>query len=148
MADLTHLTLDAVSADDDTALHAWFELERDARTHDVPGDPPPCRTAHRRSLAAPWPGTEPRVWLARIHGEAVGVRTLELPYLDNTDNATGGILVAPGGREGHRRHARGVHRDRRCRDRTVARRQRPAAARWAGGGPTPPGARRGPAGAG
>jgi len=104
VADLTHLTLDAVSADDDTALHAWFELERDAGTHDVPGDPPPCRTAHRRSLAAPWPGTEPWVWLARIDGEAVGVGTLELPYLDNTDNATGGILVAPG----HRR--RGIGR--------------------------------------
>ena len=105
VTDLTQaLTLDVVAPRDVTALREWFELERDATAVDHPDDPPPCWTAHRARLTAPWPGEDARVWLARIEGRVVGVGVLGLPQLDNTDNATGEILVAPA----HRR--RGVGR--------------------------------------
>jgi GNAT superfamily N-acetyltransferase len=94
--------LSTVSPDDDGAMRDWFALITAARAHDVPGDPPPCWVAHRAQLVATEPGYAETAWLARAGTEAVGVAQLELPTLDNLDNAFGELVVAP-----HRRR-RGI----------------------------------------
>lgn len=89
------ITVTAVEPTDRAAVDAWFALARAAQAADRPADPPPCPVAHRAELTAPWPGTASRAWLATAGGEAVGVGALDLPLLDNTDNALAGVLVAP-----------------------------------------------------
>lgn len=104
MANLTRdLTFHAVAPTDEAALREWFDLAEAARAADQPADPPSCWTAHRAGLTDPWPGEEPRAWLARAEGSPVGVGVLGLPMLDNTDNATVEIVVAPD----HRRRGAG-----------------------------------------
>lgn len=84
-----------VGPTDRAAMDAWFALARTAQAADRPHDPPPCPVAHRAELTAPQPGTASRAWLATAGGQVVGVGALDLPLLDNTDNALAGVLVAP-----------------------------------------------------
>lgn len=89
------IAIEPVAADDERALRDWFELDAAALAVDRPADPPPCWTDRRASLSAPWPGQEPRLWLARTAGTVVGGARLGLPILDNLGNASGDVLVAP-----------------------------------------------------
>lgn len=89
------IAVTAVEPTDRAAMDAWFALARAAQTADRPADPPPCPVAHRAELTAPWPGTASRAWLATAGGDVLGVGALDLPLLDNTDNALAAVLVAP-----------------------------------------------------
>jgi GNAT superfamily N-acetyltransferase len=89
------LAVEPLAAHDESGLRAWFELVAAAGAVDVPEDPPPCWRAHRVALSHPWPGDESSAWLARSGGEVVGAATLDLPMLDNLDNAVAGIVVSP-----------------------------------------------------
>lgn len=87
--------IDPVEPPDETSLRAWFDLERAAQAVDRPGDPAPSWAWHRALLAAPWPGEQARAWLARVDGAVVGAALLGLPQCDNTDTASGEIVVDP-----------------------------------------------------
>jgi GNAT superfamily N-acetyltransferase len=93
---VTLTVIEPVDPLDEQALRAWFDLECAAHAFDRPDDAPPCWTMQRARLSAPAPGRALHGWLARSpDGEVVGAATLGLPMLDNTDNASGEILVEP-----------------------------------------------------
>ncbi|MEJ3658695.1 GNAT family N-acetyltransferase [Actinomycetes bacterium KLBMP 9759] len=80
---------------DEVALREWFTLRAAAQVHDVPGDVPPCWTDVRARLLVPVRGTAEAVWLAQSGGRTVGAAQLDLPTLDNPDNAMVDVLVSP-----------------------------------------------------
>ncbi len=85
-------------------IRHWYELHCAVVAADRPADPPPCWVHQLGSFRHPWPGDAYTAWLARVAGEVVGGCVLNLPTLDNLDNAGADILVA----QGHRR--RGIGR--------------------------------------
>lgn len=92
-----------VSADSPIA-EAWYRITKTALAADIPDFPPPCRTRQLVLLNEQFPGERTRRWLAYLGPDAVGSATLELPTLDNLDNAGIDVVVDPD----HRR--RGVGR--------------------------------------
>jgi len=88
---------------DAAAVDAWFQLFVDSQGVD-PYDPPPSRRALVGGLGSPWPGYRSEWWVAREGGTTLGAAQLDLPLLDNTENAIVDVVVGPS----HRR--RGVGR--------------------------------------
>ncbi len=107
---LSGLSLAAVRPADEAAIRDWYELCCAVARADQPEDPPPCWHYELGRVRHPWPGEDETVWVARLSGPdgepgaVVGGAALHLPMLDNLQNATGNVLVAPE----HRR--RGVGR--------------------------------------
>jgi GNAT superfamily N-acetyltransferase len=89
---------------DRAAIDGSYEIQAAARAHDVPDLPRPCRHRHEATFRIPWPGTSEPRWLAYDGDRPVGAGSLQLPQLDNLDNAWAEIVVHPA----HRR--RGVGR--------------------------------------
>jgi GNAT superfamily N-acetyltransferase len=85
------------------ALDSSYEIRRAARAHDVPDFPPLCRHHHDMAFRVPWPGQVTSTWLVHDGGRPVGVAEVQLPQLDNLDNAWCEIVVHPD----HRRRGAG-----------------------------------------
>jgi GNAT superfamily N-acetyltransferase len=90
------LTISSLRADDPAEVEAAFQVQAIARAHDVPDFPPPCRRAFETGLQFPWPGEEAHWWVARTSGgQIVGCLEVQLPTLDNLENAWVGATVVP-----------------------------------------------------
>jgi GNAT superfamily N-acetyltransferase len=79
-------------------VDASYELDKAARAADVQDFPPPCPFHHQQALRIPMPGEDTRHWLAYLDGEPVGWAKVDLPTLDNPDNAWLELLVHPSSR--------------------------------------------------
>jgi GNAT superfamily N-acetyltransferase len=88
---------------DQAALDASYEIRRAARAYDVPDFPPTCRHRHDAMLRIPWPGSLQPNWLVYDGDRAVGVGLVNLPQLDNPENAWCEMFVHPD----HRRRGAG-----------------------------------------
>src|SRR5262245_53338901 len=93
--DTPGLTITELRADDPAEVEAAFEIERIALAHDVPDFPPPCRYRHDRHLRHDFPGWRSLRSLAYLDGTPVGYLEVQLPLLDNLDNADVGVIVLP-----------------------------------------------------
>lgn len=89
---------------DGTAVERAYEIEAATVAADVPDFPPACHQRFVGGLRHPWPGNRPHHALASIDGTPAGFVKIDLPQLDNTDNASVDLSVHPD----HRR--RGVGR--------------------------------------
>ncbi|MFC4950883.1 GNAT family N-acetyltransferase [Pseudonocardia sp. GCM10023141] len=88
------LRIDAVDPADEAGLRQWFDLLRLAQDHDLPDDPP-LTWIDVGARLQPRGGKTVELWLARHGEEAVGAVVIFLPTLDNLDNATVDVVVAP-----------------------------------------------------
>src|SRR5262245_66548152 len=93
-----------IESADDPALEQAFQVETAAPAADRPDFPPPCWSGFRGVLTHPWPGQSSRHFLAAVDGVPAGFLAVDLPQLDNLENADVQITVHPE----HRR--RGVGR--------------------------------------
>lgn len=100
---LSGLFLARIDPSAEQDVRQWYELRCAVVAADRPADPPPCWVHELGSFRHPWPGDAYTAWLARVAGEVVGGCVLNLPTLDNLDNAGADVLVAPG----HRGHGIG-----------------------------------------
>ena len=72
---------------DAVAVEAAYEICRAALAHDLPDLPPPSYRRHVASFHTPWPGVDIRNRLAYVGDHPAGWLSLQLPVLDNVDNA-------------------------------------------------------------
>ncbi|MFG2103190.1 GNAT family N-acetyltransferase [Micromonospora echinaurantiaca] len=98
------ITIAPIEAADQAAIDAAYRVGAAANDADLPDFPPFCRRRFEAAVRHPMPGTAALWALARLDGEPAGYLALDLPELDNTDNATADLIVHPA----HRR--RGVGR--------------------------------------
>jgi GNAT superfamily N-acetyltransferase len=92
----TTLTITPLDPADTAAVDAAYRVQAVAIANDVPDFPSPCRRRFVTSLRVQWPGAEDRHWVARgADGEVVGHLAVELPTLDNLQNAFVGVTVPP-----------------------------------------------------
>ncbi|WP_173040433.1 GNAT family N-acetyltransferase [Phytohabitans flavus] len=89
---------------DEKAVEQAYQIVEAALAVDVPDFPPVGRQRFLAELRHPWPSATHERALATIDGAAAGYVTIELPQLDNLENADAEITVHPE----HRR--RGVGR--------------------------------------
>lgn len=89
---------------DDKAVEQAYQIVEAALAADVPDLPPVGRQRFLAELRHPWPATAHERALATVDGVAAGYVTIEMPQLDNLENADADITVHPE----HRR--RGVGR--------------------------------------
>jgi GNAT superfamily N-acetyltransferase len=89
---------------DDKAVEQAYQIVEAVLAADVPDFPPVGRQRFLAELRHPWPGTAFERALATVDGEGVGFVVIEMPQLDNLDNAEVDLSVHPE----HRR--RGVGR--------------------------------------
>ncbi|WP_431892243.1 N-acetyltransferase family protein [Micromonospora haikouensis] len=105
------ITITPIDPADQGAVDAAYGIRAAADQADVPDFPPLCRRRFEAAIRHPMPGNVP-VWaLARLDGAPAGYLALDLPQLDNTDNATVDLLVHPTHRRrgvGRALHAHGV----------------------------------------
>jgi GNAT superfamily N-acetyltransferase len=80
---------------DDIAVERAYEIDAAAVAEDVPGFPPACHRHFLGSVHHPWPGTRSHHALARLDGAPAGYARIDLPELDNTDNASVELSVHP-----------------------------------------------------
>lgn len=71
----------------DADVEASYLITSAAQAADVPDFAPVCRHRHITGIHHPWPGQQTRWWLAYLDDQPVAKATLELPMLDNLDNA-------------------------------------------------------------
>ncbi|SCL20713.1 Acetyltransferase (GNAT) family protein [Micromonospora nigra] len=98
------ITVTPFGAADDHAIGEACRIGAAAVAADLPDFPPFCPRRFSASVRHPMPGNAPVHLLARLDGEAAGYVTIDLPQLDNTENASIELSVHPR----HRR--RGVGR--------------------------------------
>ncbi|WBB66159.1 GNAT family N-acetyltransferase [Micromonospora sp. WMMD812] len=98
------ITIAPFDAADPAAIDEAYRVGSAANDADLPDFPPFCRQRFEGLLHHPMPGTATLWALARLDGVPAGYLALDLPQLDNTDNATADLIVHPA----HRR--RGVGR--------------------------------------
>ncbi len=104
----TTLTITPLDAEDPAEVAAAYQVKAIAEANDVPDFPPPCRVAFEAALRVPWPGIETHRWVARTRGgELVGYLVVDLPTLDNLENAHVDIVVLPEHRR--RGYGRALH---------------------------------------
>lgn len=80
---------------DQTAVDGYYELTRLVWAADIPDFPVPCRDGFVAGLHHPWAGDTQEHLLAWIDGRVVGRVQIELPQLDNLDNARVLVAVRP-----------------------------------------------------
>jgi GNAT superfamily N-acetyltransferase len=80
---------------DQEAVEQAYQIVEAALAADVPDFPPVGRQRFLAELRHPWPGNAQEGVLATIGGVAAGYLTIELPQLDNLDNAEVDITVRP-----------------------------------------------------
>ncbi|MEU8299337.1 GNAT family N-acetyltransferase [Micromonospora sp. NPDC048909] len=98
------ITIAPFDAADPAAIDEAYRVGAAANDADLPDFPPFCRQRFEAMLTHPMPGTVTLWALARLDGVPAGYLALDLPQLDNTENATVELVVHPE----HRR--RGVGR--------------------------------------
>ncbi|MGK5743113.1 GNAT family N-acetyltransferase [Micromonospora sp. URMC 103] len=98
------ITIAPFDAADPAAIDEAYRVGAAANDADLPDFPPFCRRRFDAMLRHPMPGWVTLWALARLDGVAAGYLALDLPQLDNTENATVELVVHPA----HRR--RGVGR--------------------------------------
>ena len=82
-----------LTADDTARVAARADLHIAVGIHDFPYDWPHSRADLLAQLAYPFPGGDDEYWLAYLDGALVGTAHVNLPQLDNTENATVDVLV-------------------------------------------------------
>lgn len=92
------ITITPFGPADDQAIDAVVRIEAAAAAVDLPDFPLFCPQRLIGSVRHPMPGDAPVHLLAHLDGEAVGVLKLELPQLDNTENAAIELTVHPAAR--------------------------------------------------
>ncbi|MFG3421958.1 GNAT family N-acetyltransferase [Micromonospora sp. NPDC048063] len=98
------ITIAPIDVADQTAIDAAYRIGAAANDADLPDFPPFCRRRFEAAIRHPMPGNA-AIWaLARLDGVPAGYLALDLPQLDNTENASADLIVHPA----HRR--RGVGR--------------------------------------
>ncbi|MEH1165639.1 GNAT family N-acetyltransferase [Micromonospora sp. CPCC 205539] len=105
------ITIASFTGADRAAVDEAYRIGAAANDVDVPDFPPFCRRRFDAFFHTPMPGNE-RLWaLARLNGVPAGYLALDLPQLDNTDNAIAELVVHPELRRrgvGRALHAYGV----------------------------------------
>ncbi|WP_410814533.1 GNAT family N-acetyltransferase [Micromonospora sp. 067-2] len=89
------ITIAAFDGTDRATVDQAYRIGAAANDADVPDFPPFCRRRFDASFHTPMPGTETLRALAWLDGSPAGYLELELPQLDNTDNATVELVVHP-----------------------------------------------------
>lgn len=105
------ISITPVEPDDQMAVDAAYRIGAAANDADVPDLPPYCRRRFEAMVRHPMPGIVARWALARLDGVPAGWLRLELPQLDNTDNALAELVVHPAYRRrgvGRALHEHGV----------------------------------------
>ncbi|MGN9910815.1 GNAT family N-acetyltransferase [Phytohabitans sp. LJ34] len=80
---------------DEKAVEQAYQITEAALAADVPDFPPVGRQRFLAELRHPWPGNAHERALATIDGVAAGYVVIELPQLDNLDNAEVDLMVHP-----------------------------------------------------
>ncbi|MGS2613170.1 N-acetyltransferase family protein [Micromonospora sp. LZ34] len=105
------ITIAPIEATDQAAIDAAYRVGAAANEADLPDFPPFCRRRFEGSVRHPMPGNAALWALARLDGVPAGYLALDLPQLDNTDNATADLIVHPAYRRrgvGRALHEHGV----------------------------------------
>jgi len=84
-----------LTTEDAAGVAARADLQTVVAHHDFPYDPGPSRRNLLAQLAYPFPGSDSEHWLAYAAGVLVGLVDVELPTLDNLENAAVEVLVHP-----------------------------------------------------
>lgn len=74
---------------------AWHRIKSESRLHDLPAMFPGARELHLGPFDRPLPGQRNERYVAERDGEVVGLLDVDLPLLDNTDNAWMEVTVPP-----------------------------------------------------
>src|SRR5439155_19370509 len=85
----------ALDPDDAPAAEDAYQVLLRAGAHDVLDFPPPCRRRFEMRLRAPWPGERSAYWIAREGSAVVGYLQVDLPTLENLENASVEAVVPP-----------------------------------------------------
>ncbi|MCZ7419336.1 GNAT family N-acetyltransferase [Verrucosispora sp. WMMA2121] len=89
------ITITSVEAADEAAVEQAYQIGAAQVAADEPDFPPMCRRRFTALLRHPMPGCETIMLLARIDGTPAGFLRLDLPQLDNTENASAELIVHP-----------------------------------------------------
>ncbi|MEV0806993.1 GNAT family N-acetyltransferase [Micromonospora sp. NPDC050200] len=89
------ITITPVDAGDRVAVDGAYRIGAAADDVDWPDLPAYCRRRFEALVRHPMPGIATRWALARVDGAPAGWLRLELPQLDNTENATAELVVHP-----------------------------------------------------
>lgn len=125
---------------DQAAVDEAYRIAATAEAADLPDLPPYCRRRLEGAIRQPMPGIVARWALARLDGVPAGWLRLDLPQLDNTENASAELTVHPAYRR------RGVGRALYEHGRRVLREAGRKRATWATLASIPGGPQRDPAG--
>ncbi|WP_405429270.1 GNAT family N-acetyltransferase [Micromonospora sp. NBC_00617] len=89
------ITITSFDGADRAAVDEAYRVGMAANEVDLPDFPPFCRRRFDALFHTPTPGTRSLWALARLDGVPAGYLQLDLPQLDNTDNATAELTVLP-----------------------------------------------------
>ncbi|MCO1596628.1 GNAT family N-acetyltransferase [Micromonospora sp. RHAY321] len=89
------ITIASFDGADRAAVDEAYRIGAAANDADLPDFPPFCRRRFDAFFHTPMPGTATLWALARLDGVPAGYLQLDLPQLDNTDNATAELVVHP-----------------------------------------------------
>ncbi|BCJ59949.1 GNAT family N-acetyltransferase [Micromonospora endophytica] len=89
------ITVAPIGAVDEAAIEQAYQIVAAQVAADEPDFPPYCRQRFGTLLRDPMPGNEPIHLLAHLDGEPAGFLGLDLPQLDNTENASAELAVHP-----------------------------------------------------
>ncbi|MEU7613188.1 GNAT family N-acetyltransferase [Micromonospora sp. NPDC049204] len=89
------ITIASFDGTDRAAVDEAYLIGAAAKDADLPDLPPFCRRRFDAIFHTPMPGVESLWALARLDGVPAGHLQLDLPYLDNTDNAGAELTVHP-----------------------------------------------------
>lgn len=91
-----HVDIEPLDPADTATVELWFALQVAASRADIPDFPDPSRGDLVDGLRHPWPARSTEHWVACDDaGRVVGSVQIELPHLDNTDNAIVELVVHP-----------------------------------------------------
>ncbi|MGC5019918.1 GNAT family N-acetyltransferase [Micromonospora sp. DT47] len=105
------ISISPIDAADQAAIDEAYRIGAAANDADLPDFPPYCRRRFEALIRHPMPGMATRWALARLDGVPAGWLQLDLPQLDNTDNALADVAVHPAYRRrgvGRALHAHGL----------------------------------------
>ncbi|MFF4878394.1 GNAT family N-acetyltransferase [Micromonospora sp. NPDC000668] len=89
------ITIASFDGADRASVDEAYRIGAAANDADLPDFPPFCRRRFDAFFHTPMPGTETLWALARLDGVPAGYVQLDLPQLDNTENATAELVVHP-----------------------------------------------------
>ena len=89
------ITITTFGPADESAIEQAYQVGAASEAVDLPDFPPFCRQRFTAMVRHPMPGNAPVNLLARLDGEPAGHLVLDLPQLDNTENASADLVVHP-----------------------------------------------------